>query len=58
MVAIGTRINEVGTLIRDGGPSTFAAMSVGATSWNCIALPSISLRNASGSSAHWLAPIL
>jgi len=34
---IGTRIDETGTLIRDGEPSTCAGTLAVATNWNCIA---------------------
>ena len=37
MVAIGTRINEIDTLIRAGGAFYLRRDVGGATSWNCIA---------------------
>ncbi len=37
MVAIGTRVDEVGTLIAIVAPSICVGMLVGATSSNCIA---------------------
>ena len=57
MVAIGTRITEVGTRVRDGGAFYFGRDVGGRFELELHRTPVDLVESASGSSAHWLAQI-
>ena len=57
MVAIGTRINEVGILVRDGGAFYLRRDVGGRYELELHRTPVDLVESASGSSAHWMARI-